>query len=100
MAEFRNTRDDGGVPNISDETVSKVGLAVRQIALIREAYREGLADLDGENEKQELAQQAEAAAVKAISEQGLSVMEYNRVVATADNDAELEQRLLAVAQAG
>jgi hypothetical protein len=100
MAEFRNTGDGGTPPNITDETVSKVGRAVGQIALIREAYREGLADLDGEGEKQELAQRAEAAAVKAISEQGLSVMEYNRVVATADNDPELEERLLTAAQAG
>jgi hypothetical protein len=99
MAEFRNTGDGGTVPNFSDETVTKVGRAVGQIALIREAYREGLADLDSDGEKQELAQRAEQAAVQAISEQGLSVTEYNRVVATADDDPDLEERLLAAAQA-
>jgi Domain of unknown function (DUF4168) len=99
MAEFRNTGNGGTVPDISEETVSKVGRAVGQIALIREAYREGVAELDSDGEKQELAERAEAAAVKAISEQGLSVMEYNHVVASADNNPDLEERLLAAAQA-
>lgn len=99
MAEFRNTGDGGTTPNFSDETVSRVGRAVGQIALIREAYQEGLNKLDSDDEKQELAERAEAAAVKAISEQGLSIPEYNHVVATADDDPALEQRLLAAAQA-
>lgn len=99
MAEFRNSGNGGSVPEISDETVSRVGRAVGQIVLIREAYREGLAELDSDGEKQELAERAEAAAVKAISEQGLSIVEYNHVVASADNDPDLENRLLAAAQA-
>jgi hypothetical protein len=99
MAEFRNKGDNGTNPIISDETVVKVGRAVGQIALIREAYREGLAELDGDGEKRELAERAEAAAVRAISDQGLSIVEYNRVVATADDDPELEERLLAAAKA-
>jgi hypothetical protein len=98
MAEFRNTNDGGAAPNISDETVDKVGRAVGQIALIREAYREGLAELDSDSEKQELAERAEVAAVKAIGAQGLSVTEYNQVVATAENDPDLEERLLTAAK--
>jgi hypothetical protein len=97
MAEFRNTGDDGTNPAITDETVAKVGRAVGQIALIREAYREGLSELDSEDDKQELAERAEAAAVHAISEQGLTVTEYNRVVASADDDPDLEERLVAAA---
>ena len=98
MAEFRNNGNDRAAPIVSDETVTKVGRAVGQIALIREAYREGLTELDSDGEKQELARQAEAAALKAIGEQGLSVTEYNRVVASADNDPGLEERLLAAAR--
>jgi hypothetical protein len=99
MAEFRNTSDGGANPTITDETISKVGRAVGQIALIREAYREGLTELDSEDDKQELAERAEAAAVHAISEQGLTISEYNRVVASADDDPDLEDRLVAAAQA-
>lgn len=99
MAEFRNTGDGAATPEFSNETVSKVGRAVGQIALIREAYQEGLKKLDSDDEKQELVQRAEAAAVKAISEQGLSISEYNNVVTSADGDPALEQRLLAAARA-
>ena len=48
MAEFRSTGDGGTAPSVSDETVFKIGRAVGQIALIREAYREGLNKLDSE----------------------------------------------------
>jgi hypothetical protein len=99
MAEFRNTGDSGDMASFSDDTIQKVGRAVGQIALIREAYREGIGELDSDGEKQELAQRAEAAAVQAISDQGLSVTEYNRVVKTADDDPALEERLLEAAQA-
>jgi hypothetical protein len=99
MAEFRNAGNGGTPPSFSDETVSKVGRAVGQIALIRDAYREGLNELDSEDEKRELAQRAEVAAVRAISEQGLSITEYNHVVTTADEDPSLQERLLAAAQA-
>jgi len=99
MAEFRNTGDGGTTANFSDETVAKVGRAVGQIALIREAYREGLNEADSEGEKQELAQRAEAAAVQVLDEQELSITEYNHVVATADDDPALQQRLLAAAVA-
>jgi hypothetical protein len=98
MPEFRNAGNGGTVPEISDETVSKVGRAVGQIALIREAYREGLLELNSDEEKQELADRAEAAAAKAIGEQGLSVTEYNQVIASADGNPDLENRLLAAAQ--
>jgi hypothetical protein len=100
MAEFRNSGDGEAAPAISDDTVTKVGRAVGQIALIREAYREGLTELDNDAEKQELAERAEAAAVQAIGAQGLSITEYNQVVTTADGDPALEERLLAAARTG
>ncbi|HUB12540.1 MAG TPA: DUF4168 domain-containing protein [Acetobacteraceae bacterium] len=99
MAKFRNAGDGGAAPGFSDETVSKVGRAAGQIALIREAYRDGLNEVDNEGEKQELGQRAEAAAVEALTQQGLSITEYNHVVAAADEDPALKQRLLAAAQA-
>ncbi len=99
MAEFRNAGNSGTPSSFSDETISKVGRAVGHIALIRDAYREGVNGLDSEDEKHELGQRAEAAAVKAISEQGLSITEYNQVVTAADEDPALRERLLAAAQA-
>jgi hypothetical protein len=99
MAKFQNTGNGGAAPGFSDETVSKVGRAVGQIALIRDAYQESLKQLDSEGEKQELGQRAEAAAVEALNGQGLSISEYNHVVTAAEEDPALQQRLLAAAQA-
>ena len=43
-----------------------------------------------EEERQTLADQVETAAVTAISDQGLSIDEYNQVIASARDDADLE----------
>jgi ABC-type branched-subunit amino acid transport system substrate-binding protein len=101
MAEFKNTGRGGSTPGASpsDEMVTKVGKAVGQIAEIREECQERLTRAATDDEKQALAQRAEQAAVKAIREQGLSVDQYNQVVAAADNDPDLEERLLAAAEA-
>jgi hypothetical protein len=98
MAEFRNAGNGGIPPSFSDETVSRVGRAAGQVASIRDAYRQGLNELDDEDEKEELGQQAETAAVKAISEQGLSIDEYHHVVNAAGEDPALRERLVAAAQ--
>jgi len=98
MAEFRNTGNGGTPPNFSDETVAKVGRAAGQIASIRDAYRQGLNELDDETEKEELGERAEQAAVRAIGEQGLSIDEYNDVVNAAGEDSTLRERLVAAAQ--
>jgi hypothetical protein len=47
----------------------------------------------------ELAEQAEAAALRAVRDQGLSVAQYEDVVATAETDPEPEERLLTAVQA-
>ena len=52
-----------------------------------------------EEERQTLADQVETAAVTAISNQGLSIDEYNQVIASARDDAELEQRVLIACRA-
>lgn len=101
MPEFRNMGDQTSVDGVnpSDEVIAKVGRAVGQVTAIGENYRDGLAIARSDAEKQELARQAEEAAVQAISDQGLSIAQYNRVVAAADDDPALEERLLEAAQA-
>ena len=99
MAEFRNRGDGANNPHLADETVSKVGRAVGRIAMIRDAYQDGVKNVKSDGEKEELAQRAEVAAVAVLNEQGVSIAEYNHVMAAADEDPALQQRLLAAAQA-
>ncbi len=94
-------QSDGLLQNadVSDETVSHVGKAVAQILRLRQTLEENMATARTDEERQNIAAQVETAAVTAISDQGLSVDEYNQVIASARDDAELEERVLIACRA-
>jgi len=83
MAGNRNSAPQG---EISDTLVQKVGVALGQIARIKETYGERFV-------------KAQTVIAKAVSRQGLSVEQFNRVVTAAKADPDLEQRVLAAARA-
>ena len=100
MVEFRNM-DSGGIPpntDISDEVVTKVGKAIGQIAAINQAYKTDMAAAETADEKHELAQRVELQAVDAVSDQGLSIEQYNEVVTAAEGSPDLEERLVTAAR--
>jgi uncharacterized protein DUF4168 len=91
---------DGGRPSsadVSDDMVTKVGTAAVRVVEIRQSYTPRIVAARSQAERDGLEEQATAALVEAISEQGLSVDEYNEVVAAAQADPELERRLLTAA---
>jgi hypothetical protein len=96
MAGNRNSAPQG---EISDTLVQKVGVALGQITQIRETYAERFASLDTDDEKQAVETEAQTVMAEAISQQGLSVEQFNRVVTAAKADPDLEQRVLAAARA-
>ena len=59
--------------DVPDEVVSHVGKAVAQIMKLRQTYEENAATVQSEEERQNLAEQVETAAVRAIDEEGLTV---------------------------
>lgn len=71
---------DGDVP---DQVVSQVGKAVAEILKLRQSLEENMAVAQSDEEKQSLADQVEGAAVRAISDQGLTVDQYNQVITAA-----------------
>jgi hypothetical protein len=85
--------------DVSDETVSHVGKAVAHILKLRQTLEENMAAARTEEERQSIAEQVETAAVTAIGDQGLSIDEYNQVIASARDDAELEERVLMACRA-
>lgn len=84
---------------VSDDMVAKVGAAVGQVAMIRQEYTERVQSAGDDGERDRLAEKAQQAAVKAISDQGISVSDYNEVVSAAENNPELEDRLIMAARA-
>jgi hypothetical protein len=100
-ANFSALHSDGLLRNadVSDEKVSHVGKAVADILKLRHTLEENMAAASTEEERQNIADRVETAAVTAISNQGLSIDEYNQVIASARDDAELEERVLIACRA-
>jgi len=83
----------------SDEaTVTKAGVALRQVSQIRSNYTPRIASAKSDTEKQGLQQQAMGEAMKAINDQGLSIDQYNKVIQEAQADPGVQQRLITAAK--
>jgi hypothetical protein len=101
MAKGTSRHDDAALQSsdVSDQMVSQVGKAAVQILKLRQSLEDSMATAQTEEERETLTSQVEMAAVRAIDEQGLSVEEYNEVLAAARSDQELEERVLLACRA-
>jgi hypothetical protein len=80
--------------DVPDQMVSQVGKAVAEIMKLRQSFVEDMTTADTEEERRNLAGQIENAAARAISDQGLTVDEYNQVISATQADAALEERVM------
>jgi hypothetical protein len=86
---------------MSDAMVTKVGTALRHVAMIRQQYSQRAAQsANSPQQQQTLSDQAKTEMVKAIGDQGLSVQQYQQAIQMAQNDEGLKRRLLSVAESG
>ena len=83
---------------VPDTVVAKTGAALRDVTEIRETYAPRVAAASNDGEKQGLLQQATDKSVKAITDRGLSLDQYNQVIRAAQADPQLEQRLVTAAK--
>ena len=77
---------------ISDEKLNAAAVAIGQVATIRQSY-EGKIAAAPSSDKQRLAKEQNDALEKAVTNQGLSVDEYNSIIRTAQNDPTVRERL-------
>lgn len=84
---------------IPDDTINKTGAALHDVARVNQKYL-GEMQSAPPAQRQTLSAQANAEAVQAIRSHGLSVEQYSSVLHTAQNDPQLRQRLLSVADRG
>jgi hypothetical protein len=80
--------------DVADSTVLQVGKAVSAILKLRQSMEENMATALTDQERKNVTDQMEDAAMRAISDQGLSVAEYNEVITAAQSDPDLEERVL------
>jgi hypothetical protein len=61
---------------------------------LRQSLEESMATARTDEECERLTEQADNAVVRAISAQGISIAEYHDIIAAAESDPELEERVV------
>jgi Domain of unknown function (DUF4168) len=79
-------------PTISDEKLNAAAAAIGRVTSIRQSYEPKIAAAPPAN-KQHMSEEANDAMKKAVTDQGLSVDEYNSIIRTAQNDPSVRQKL-------
>src|SRR5215831_18767386 len=79
-------------PTISDEKLNAAAAAIGQVTSIRQNYERKISEAPP-SDKQRLTDEANNALEKAVTDQGLSVDEYNSIIRTAQNDPAVRQKL-------
>jgi hypothetical protein len=77
---------------ISDDKLNAAAAAIGQVATIRQSYESKIAAAPA-SDQQRLTKEANDALTKAVTDQGLSVDEYNSIIRTAQNDPVVRQKL-------
>jgi Domain of unknown function (DUF4168) len=79
--------------DISDQKLDAVAKAMQSVASVRESYKRKI-DAAAPADKPRLKSEGNQALKKALSDQGLTVDEYNRVMTIAQNDPTVRAKLL------
>jgi hypothetical protein len=78
---------------ISDEKLNAAAAAIGQVATIRQSYESKIAAAPP-SDVERLANEADDAFQKAVTDQGLSVDEYHSIIRTAENDPTVREKLI------
>ena len=78
--------------SISDEKLNAAAAAIGQVATIQQSYESKIA-VAPPSDKQRLAKERKDALEKAVTDQGLSVDEFNSIIRTAQNDPTVREKL-------
>ncbi len=83
-------------PSVSNQQLDKTAAAIKSLQGVRSEYAQKLSAATPD-QRDKIAGEANAAMKKAVTDQGLSVDEYNSIIRLAQNDpsvrAQIEQRL-------
>jgi malic enzyme len=77
---------------IPDEKLTAAAAALGEVTSIRQSYERKIAEAP-QPDKQRVTDEANNALKKAVTDQGLSVDEYNTILRTAQNDPTIRQKL-------
>jgi hypothetical protein len=78
---------------ISDQKLDAAAKAMQSVTTVRESYQQKIAAA-APSDKQRLANEGNDALKKAVTDQGLSLDEYNHILTVAQNDPTVRAKLL------
>ncbi len=90
----QSTEPQAPSKNISDHQLDQAAAAMQQVVKVRRSYGPQLQAAEPDQQKR-LLEEANSAMVKAVTDQGLSVDEYNSIIQVAQNDPAIRDKLLA-----
>ncbi len=81
-------------PDLSDQKLSAVAVALARVANLQMDYRQRIAKAEAPAEKERLVAEANNELTKAVTEQGLSVEEYESILGVAQDNPEIRSKIL------
>jgi hypothetical protein len=79
-------------PNIPDQKLDAAAAALNQVANVKNEYQQRIETAPA-SDKDRLAEEGNNALVKAVTDQGLSVEEYNSILVMAQNDPTVREKI-------
>jgi curli biogenesis system outer membrane secretion channel CsgG len=80
-------------PNIPEQKLDAIAAALEQVVSVRENYEQRLQKAPA-SDADKIADEAKNALVKAVTDQGLSVEEYNSILVVAQNNPEVRKKII------
>jgi Domain of unknown function (DUF4168) len=80
--------------NIPDQKLDAAAAALERVAGLKQDYEQRLAAAPAVPDKQRIVEEANNALAKAVTDQGLSVEEYDAIMEVAQNDLNVRGKLL------
>lgn len=90
--------ESGAAPQrpVAQETVKSFAAAYGSVQTIQEEYTVRLQEVEDRAKAQSLQQEAQAKMISAVEDAGVSVQQYNELVARMDQDAALRQQVFSM----
>lgn len=79
--------------DVSDEKLDRAAAAIQRVASLKEDYRERMASATP-TERERISNEAANALTKAVTDQGLSVEEYTKILQVAENDMTVRTKIM------
>jgi hypothetical protein len=83
----------GPAPDISDQKLDAIAAAIKQVIGIKNDHQQRIEAAAEQTDRERIADEAKTALEKAVTDQGLSVPEYNSILVVAQNNPEVQEKI-------